>query len=92
MPVSTFYIPFPITIAMVLCCIPPLVSKIHKRFRKQTLLVPSFTIVVAFFETVTLLVMVFEAYGYGINTTLYLALMGLIFTFAANMFFSLMYC
>lgn len=91
-PVSNFYIPFPMTIVMLLLCIGPCTSKAMPRFRKQTLLVPSLTMVVGFFETVALLVMILQAQDFGINTTKYLALVALIFIFCSNMFFTLMYC
>jgi len=89
-PISTFWIPFPITIALICLYIVPIVSKIRKR--KETLIVPCLTICTAFMESVTMVVMVAEAYVYGINTTFYLAIIGLVFIFAGNMFFTLMYC
>lgn len=88
-PISTFYIPFPILITLAVLCIIPIVSKIRRR---KTLITPCFTIFISFLETVAMLVMVAEAYVYGIVPTFYLAIVGLVFTFASNMFFTLMYC
>jgi hypothetical protein len=88
-PISTFYIPFPILITLATICLIPIISKIKWR---KTLIVPCFTIFIAFLETVCMLVMVAQAYEYGITTTFYLAIVGLVFTFASNMFFTLMYC
>ena len=88
-PISTFYIPFPILITLVVLWIVPIVSKIKRR---TTLITPSLTVFAAFLETVCMVVLVAQAYIYGITPTFYLAVVGLVFTFAANMFFTLMYC
>jgi proprotein convertase subtilisin/kexin type 5 len=55
-PISTFWIPFPIVITMAVLCIVPIVSKI--KFKKHTLIVPSFTIFVSFCESVCIVVLV----------------------------------
>ena len=91
-PISTNYIPFPIVIVMSVFLLPPIVSKCIPRYRKKTLLVPSLTTVVSFFETITIVCMILQAQEFGINTTKFLSIVGLIFTFASNMFFTLMYC
>ena len=54
-PISTFYIPFPILITMILFCIVPIVSKVKFRNSK---IVPNFTVVISFFETVCMIVLV----------------------------------
>jgi hypothetical protein len=87
-PVSTFYIPFPILISTILVCIVPIVSKIKRR---KTKIVPNFTVAISFFETLCMIILVAQAYIYGIIPTFYLAVVGLIFLFASNMFFTLMY-
>lgn len=73
---------------MFLTCIAPIVSKIK---RKVTLIVPNFIVFVSFFETICIIVLVAQAYIYGIVPTFYLAIVGLVFIFASNMFFTLMY-
>lgn len=88
MPISTFYVPFPIVITMVLLCIVPIVSKIKRRV---TNIVANFIVFISFLETVCIVVMVAQAYIYGIVPTFYLAIVGLVFIFASNMFFTLMY-
>jgi hypothetical protein len=87
-PISTFYIPFPILITCILLCIVPIVSKVK---RPTTKIVPCFTVVISFFETICMIVLVAQAYDYGIIPTFYFAVVGFIFLFASNAFFMLMY-
>jgi hypothetical protein len=87
-PISSFYVPFPILISAVLVSILPIVSKV--KFR-DTKIVPNLTVVFSFFETLCLIVLVAQAHTYGIIPTFYLSVVGLIFLFASNMFFALMY-
>ena len=87
-PVSTFYVPFPILITMFLLYSIPIASKIKKR---DSLLIANLTCVTAFMETLTIVVLIAQASDYGIVPTFYLGLVGFVFLFSGNAFFTLMY-
>lgn len=87
-PISTFYVPFPMLITLILLSMVPIISRIKRR---NTLIVPNLTVVASFMETICMIVLVAEAKAYGITPTCYIAVVGLVFLLASNAFFMLMY-
>jgi hypothetical protein len=87
-PVSPGYVPLPFFAAMLFMMVVPIVSKVRNRESK---IVANFIIFISVLEPIGMLVLFIEAIQYGIKPVTYLAGLALIFHFATNFFFCLIY-